>query len=749
MGPAKYLRFLGPAVTAMNSPFMSGWWIEGVTTYSETAFAAHGGRGDSPTFAHRYLAPLSEGRMWSLAQGGYASLFAPSDRIYLTGYLMVDYLSRQYGEESFALINRKFAAFPFFGLSPSIKKVTGHSAKEIFSFALTEKREMGIAASASSLFHRQEEGDHYLFFDTAVGLVGLFDSPTKGTLLVRYSEDGERETLRPLALESGSSLSLAQTTGLFSLAWADGSDGRGLPNSPVSYSDLYLLDLATLTERRLTERQRLVHPAISGDGTRALASEIRSSFYDLVEIDLSTGVVETLLTDERTSYLEPALSRDGSLMAVIAAKEGNSTLLIGDGTRFHAIAGPTASELSSPRFIDDHTLFYIGEGVLHRYDIEEGTSVTLQSDPLGVYDAMLHSGVLYYQSYSSRGFVIKEGRAEERETGAFLLPLDPPSSTPTLQYPAKPFSDRLHFNLALPYPFVEANRFQPGIWFHLSSLLRRQSLVGMVGFSIDAMEAVVDLTYQALIGSMGFDLQFASNGPAISLSATLSAPLLHMTAVRSQQLLRVQGGVSMAYEKKSFQATPSAALQYVIQSNDRRQSDFYGPSSVSATASTLLYSDSDALVGALSVSGQSRLFSSSVMAKAALTIAAVTPSTWNIGDLLPLFSFASSLKSSMPAHLSAGLRIPLGRLDIPIPYGGLTGAGLEVAVQKTLALDTLPLDVETGWAVGATLTAGMLLGGTSSPFRPFVTVAYLLEEQSFLLSIGLNLVPLFEVISLH
>ena len=63
--------------------------------------------------------------------------------------------------------------------------------------------------------------------------------------------------------------------------WADGRDGRCLPTGPVSYSDLYLLDLGTLTERRLTERQRLVHPAISGDGTRALASEIRSSFYDL------------------------------------------------------------------------------------------------------------------------------------------------------------------------------------------------------------------------------------------------------------------------------------------------------------------------------------------------------------------------------------------------------------------------------------------------------------------------------------
>ncbi len=748
VGPAKYLRFLGPGVTAMSTPFMGGWWIEGVTTYSETAFTEHGGRGDSPTFAHRYLAPLGEGRMWSLAQGSYTSPFAPADRPYLTGFLMVDYLARHWGPESFALINRKFAAFPFFGLSPAIKRVTGHSAKEIFSFALEEKRADAVSIGDLELFHRAEEGDHYLFTETDVGLLALFNSPTKGRVLVRYAGDGARELLRPLALDDGSSLSLGRTKGLFSLTWADGTDERALPTGAVGYSDLYLLDLATLTETRLTVQQRLVHPAISGDGTRAVASRMRGSFYDLVEIDLTAGGVATLLTGQRTSYLEPALNSDGSQMAVVAATEGNNTLLLGDGTTFSPIVGPTAIGLSHPRFIDEHTLFYIAEGALYSYDIASHTSTAIQSDPLGVYDATLLDGVLYYQSYSSRGFVIKEGKGEEAALPELLAPLDPPAPTPVLRLPEKPFSDRLHFNLALPYPFVDANRFQPGIWFHFSSLLRRQSLVGMVGLSVDAVQPVADLTYQALIGTLGLDIQFKSYGPNITLGVVLGAPLFHVTRVRSQQLLRVQAGVTIAYTAPSYRTTPSAALQYVIGSNDSRQSDFYGPPNFSATGSITLYPDYDAQIGFLSIGAQGRLFSSSVMAKASFSVAKITPSTFAIASL-PLFSFPSPLESSMPARLSTSLRIPLGRLDIPIPYGGMTGAGLEVEVQKVLALENPRLGFASGWAVGATLTGAMILAGPSFPFRPFVSAAYLFEGRQFHLSVGVNLIPLFDIIALN
>lgn len=60
VGPAKFLTpIFGPDVPAMNGLLMPGWWIEGLTTYTEST-RSEGGRGDSPLFALTYRAPLYE-----------------------------------------------------------------------------------------------------------------------------------------------------------------------------------------------------------------------------------------------------------------------------------------------------------------------------------------------------------------------------------------------------------------------------------------------------------------------------------------------------------------------------------------------------------------------------------------------------------------------------------------------------------------------------------------------------------------
>ncbi|HPZ16233.1 MAG TPA: hypothetical protein PLX25_06175 [Sphaerochaeta sp.] len=748
VGIAKYLSFLGPAVTSMYTPFMPGWWVEGVTTYSESTFTEYGGRGDSSSFAHRYQAPLGEGRMWSLAQGSYASGRLPSDRIYLTGFLMVDYLARHYGAESFALINRMFAAFPFFGLSPAIKQVTGHSAKEIFSLALEERAVAMAPAVAHTLSHQEEDGNHYLFAESAIGRIGFFSSPTGGSALVRYSSEGRREVLRPLGLSDGFSLSLGEDSALFSFLSIDALDGRGTEGSPVGYSDLYLLDLHTLKERRLTVRQRLVRGAMSRDGRRAVASQIRSSFHDLVEVDLESGELTTLMSSERTSYLDAALNRDGSLLAVIAAREGNSTLLLDSGEGLLPIVGPTSDELARPRFTDDGSLLFTAEGVLYRYDRESGVVTALLVDALGVYDATIIDGDLYYQSYSSRGFVIKEGREGHEGDAVFSPPVPSLARTTPPSYPVTPFRDHLLFNLALPYPVVTANRLQPSLFLHFSSLLRRQSLALTAGWSIDGCEPVADITYQALIGRTGLALEFSYGDKKAAASTIIDVPLLHAMNPAFQHLLRLQGAVGLTVGESTLQTSLSLALQYVIQESNHRGSDFYGPSSLSVVGQGqyITSQQTGALVGGASVTGQLRLFSTSAMARADLSVASVSPPLYTIDTLLPLFSFTSSHPTATKARLSASICIPFGLLDIPIPYGGMSRAGIEVEVQKALYFDG---SLAKGWAVGATLSAELLMGGSSFPFKPFVTAAYLIGEGRFLISVGLDAVTLFTSITLH
>ena len=87
-GIYKILRILGPGVTSLPVPFMPGWWIEGITTYTES-MDGEGGRGNSLEFSLLTQKPIDEESMWSLAKGAYSGVYPPSSRIYATGYILV------------------------------------------------------------------------------------------------------------------------------------------------------------------------------------------------------------------------------------------------------------------------------------------------------------------------------------------------------------------------------------------------------------------------------------------------------------------------------------------------------------------------------------------------------------------------------------------------------------------------------------------------------------------------------------
>lgn len=180
VGVAKYLRFFGPEVPALNTVLMPGWWVEGISTYAESAFAS-GGRGDEALFTLSWSSPMVEDSLWTLSQGRYNSAFPPNGRIYTTGYLMVDYLVRHYGRESFARANATYAWFPFLGLNGALRKETGLSPKALFSLAVAERKaEIPAIPSLGTRISPSRVGDHYLPIRTELGLVGYSYSLERG-----------------------------------------------------------------------------------------------------------------------------------------------------------------------------------------------------------------------------------------------------------------------------------------------------------------------------------------------------------------------------------------------------------------------------------------------------------------------------------------------------------------------------------------------------------------------------------------
>ena len=752
VGPAKVLDFLGPGVRAFSTVFMPGWWIEGITTHTETAFA-EGGRGDSLPFELSYQVPLQEGAMWSLAQGAYNGPFAPSGRIYVTGYLMVDYLIKTYGVDAFNTINERFAAFPFLGLSPAFRKVTGYSAKELFTFAL-EERSNPYEAIEGEIISIRDKGNSYLPQKIGLGLVGYRESPYDGSALYRYEDGKEPERLFSLPISGRSSIALSDTVALLSVDSVDPTDPSSLSLAQVSYSDLYLLNLESRTSKRLTENQRLVHPSLSGDGNRAVASRISGSFYELVEIDLEEKSVDPLYKEERTSLLEPSLNTDGSLLVFLALQEGNSSIkLLDQRGMVHTLVGPTQNELRSPLFTEDGSILFVGEqeGVfsVYRYDREGEETIKLFSDPAGIIAARINGDTLIYETYTPEGFALKSVGMDRvvHSTANFS---EPKMETGTFEiaseYPVSTYRDRLRLNLVLPYPFIEANSIQPGLWFHATSNLRKQSLIGSIGYSFTGMRPVSNVVYQYAGGN--YSLQLAGNlntydiGSATYLtnaSVTVGLPVYYHSGFTAIKWISLQPSLSITTDCSDWAGAATLTIGGSSVSRDYRTIDFYGPSMSEVASGIQILTNGDfssqRYAAFASIMRQQRLFWGRHMARVSLS--GITRSQ-GVGSTYPLFSFRPLGDGVAKIRLSASYLLPLGLLDIPFLYGGITKAGLELSAQTAWYLNDGTVQWEEAWAVGATLTGNLVMGGPSFAFQPFVRFAYLFGPDDWAITIGMN-----------
>lgn len=744
VGPAKYLFFLGPEIPSMNTVLMPLWWVEGITTYTESEYA-QGGRGDSPLFALTWQSPMLEESMWTLSQGRYNSAFPPSGRIYSTGYLMVDYLVRHYGKESFARVNNSFVWFPFFGLNTALKKETGFSSKALYALALEEQQallpqfhSLGVQVSPESL------GDYYLPTPTDLGRVGYAHTPEKGGALVRYNQGGSVEMLKSLPYIDHDSLAFTSSKVVFSFVWADPFHASSLPLAQVSYSDLMLYDFTSDAFTRITHKAVLSQPAFSPDGELLVAIERRGDRHALVQIDPSTGVSTLLYDNPSGSVFEPVLVQDK--VVVVEIVEGNSSLLVVDlEGRATTLIPPTRSEIRSPFFADDSLLFVsddTGPLALYRYDWVTGDISFLFSDPQGVLKARIEDDVLYYETYKAKGIALK------RIPLAQLTPVvvrlsDPMQKEPqgpqeAVLFSSKGFVDYPRLNLVLPFPFVSENKLQPGLWLHSQSLLRRQTLVAQVGWDIDNARLIGSVDYLYDRGSYSVGLQ-GSFDKEKKANLTFTLPLLYQASLYDFKLLSMSSSLGFVTQDGDFLPYASALLGYQVRGRSRPK-DFFGAPFGSASVGvqsmwvSSLVPNQYRLFGSLG--GQLRMFSSSQML--ALQLDAVKDSKADLENALLYEGFSEKgMDADAKARLSLRYHIPLGLQDLPIPYGGVTGLGLSLSAQSALYLKDASLVWDEKIVVGGRLTASVILG-SGLHAKPFVALAYRVGDGKFSLSVGLN-----------
>ena len=428
-------RVFGFDISSLNAGFMPGWMIEGLPVELETRLTG-GGRGRNPFFEIYWKAPILEGSLFSLRQAAYSSRFPPPGRHYIAGYMIVDYMSRRFGPDILVRIHREFLRFPLLGPRYALERVTGVSFAEIYEDMKRELEEKygtdGAQAghTASAAADPSDAGDlpgdplsagepvvpegigSYYRPRAAGGKVYFYsDRPDAHPGIEVYDpESGEIDRFVSVTLTDRDSFDVSPSgkTVIFASPTTAGNHPSGL----TYISDLYRIDRGSKRIRRLSKGAHLVQPAISPDGSRIVAVQLRGSYTRLVEIDTITGSIEPLIEGRETKFLNPVFSPDGSALSFAVDHRETQRVWIfrfntGKVVQVPAVPGTVDYY---PGFTPEGKLVFTsdrsGELALYLYDPETGGAALLETDPVGAFYGTVLEDTLYYGTYRSAGYRI-------------------------------------------------------------------------------------------------------------------------------------------------------------------------------------------------------------------------------------------------------------------------------------------------------------------------------------------------------
>ncbi len=248
--------------------------VEGLAVRAETMLTT-AGRGRDPFYDMFLRTAVLEGKLFRLdeALSHYAHRWNPASGPYLYGEALMQYIEEHYGAPAIQEMNRKFPAGPPL-LGEAVRKTLGITLNELWNGWEEETRakftEQAAEISASgvtplaplsglgdiSLHPVYSPDGRYLAYISAGGVlpgIYLFDVERKRTQLAvaGYAQFGGN------------------------LAWSPDSRtlvySRANDDSPTrQFTDIYLYDIASRRERRLTSGLRAYAPCFTPDGQQVL-----------------------------------------------------------------------------------------------------------------------------------------------------------------------------------------------------------------------------------------------------------------------------------------------------------------------------------------------------------------------------------------------------------------------------------------------------------------------------------------------
>lgn len=421
----------GPAVSSLFD-YTNAWSLEGLTTVLETELL-NGGRGRSPYFELNFKAATLDNAFPSYKEIQWGGTN------YVIGYLMMRSIADRWGLHAMADIERNR---PLYGdWDDSVKLVTGQEAEDIYKdmrislakrYADERKIPEGLIISPrikntsyykpalvlddGSIITMRKTDDDY------ISIVKLDPSAKSGRNKLKKTKP--EKDLNTLYQETvlfrtqimyPESYTADENCRVYVTLEEDSLDS--MPGLQIDFPVYYWTQDDGL--KRLTKKGAFFQPSVSRDGNVLVAMQQSGLRMRLVQIDIKSGEVKTLLENPDYDFLQPAVNDDGTKLAFLAADGTRARVCVMDlaSSDFTVVANDDGliTDPAYPSWNSSGNLTFTSNdrGRLEVYEVTGSAVKPVVADPIGALWAYQGERGVYYWSLSSSGYVLKMKPASE------------------------------------------------------------------------------------------------------------------------------------------------------------------------------------------------------------------------------------------------------------------------------------------------------------------------------------------------
>lgn len=399
-------------IPAINVPH---WFAEGTAQYMRNEF--HYDFWDT----HRDMILRSyvlDGNMLSWNQMGvFEKTSLGNESVYNSGFSLVSYIAMKYGEKKLVEINNRLRDKLSFTIDEAIYKVLGITGRELYEEwknFLTDYYRTNTETIRKSLFtgkiiEKEGFGNFYPVFSPDGNKIYYLSNKNEDyfiTSIYAYDLNQKKSELVVKGVSSTFSIFPEGDKILYAKLT---EENKNL----IKIHDLYIYDLKTKKDQRLTEGLRANNPFISPDGKTIAFLSQKDGTLNLFLIDVDGKNYRQLTHFKNGEQLfNPRFSPDGSKIIFDYALNDSRDIAICDlDGNFSFIFNEKDVDERNPVFIDENKILYSSDekGIFNLFVYDLNTKAKRQiTNVLGgaFMPSINHKGEIVYAGYTSTGYKI-------------------------------------------------------------------------------------------------------------------------------------------------------------------------------------------------------------------------------------------------------------------------------------------------------------------------------------------------------